>query len=156
MNNEHDEDLRKARLYLTLDADEMQNVKAEHAKWEAKQSARRQAMLYGDSGSPQKSDHAGPLYFVAVCCRLCGVKLTSQNHALAMVCGRCHDRNSRLAQNAADAARFEEKRLALNKLRASRPSVLKQTLGWCAVAAVLAVGFAWIASKAAWALGGGR
>ncbi len=143
--NEHDEDLRKARLYLTLDEFEMANVRAEHEKYERRQAA----MQRGDMGSP-----IGPLTFAPLSCVSCSIKLTTKNHATAHVCVTCQDRKDRLAQNAADAARFEEARLALNKLRASRPSVLKQTLGWCAVAVVLAVGFAWLWNKAAWAIGG--
>ena len=147
-------DEQMAALSLLMDEKELANLRAQHRQWEI-----RKALQRGDMGSPvirtvYDGTDASPLTFAPLGCRTCGMKLTTQSHAGALTCVPCRARYDRLAQNAADAARFEEARLALNKLRASRPSVLKQTLGWCAVAAVLAVGFAWIASKAAWAIGG--
>lgn len=90
--NEHDEDIRKARLYLTLDADEMANVRAEQAKYER----RKAAMQRGDTGSPvvpcesiNYPHECGPLHFQPIPCTGCGVKLTSQNHATNQQCEQC-------------------------------------------------------------------
>ncbi len=150
MNSEHDEDLRKARLYLTLDEFEMANVRAEHEKYER----RKAAMRRGDMGSP-----IGPLTFAPLSCVSCSIKLTTKNHATAHVCVTCQDRKDRLSQNAADAARFEEKRVAVAKLIAARPTALRAALTWGAVvigtvAAALVI--AWAANKFAWWLGGGQ
>lgn len=63
MNHEAEEDMRRARLYLSLAPDELQNVYAETRKREAQRKA---AIEYGDKGS-----NVEPVTFVPPACKEC-------------------------------------------------------------------------------------
>lgn len=63
MNHEAEEDMRRARLYLSLAPDELQNVYAETRKREAQRKA---AIVYGDKGS-----NVEPVTFVPPACKEC-------------------------------------------------------------------------------------
>ncbi len=151
--NEHDENLRKARLYLTLDEDEMANVRAEHEKYER----RKAAMGRGDMGSPvlrtvYDGTDASPLTFAPVQCRTCGIKLTTQSHAGALTCTACCDRRARLSFYAQQQSTFTAKADALKDAKAR--SARNWLMLWCAVAGVVAVGGAWRVGAFLFWLGG--
>lgn len=108
-----DDELKRASLYLQLGPDEMENVKAEHKKWEArrrtaiaydhgqcgrcdkpKQSADAifcpacsceigAAIEHGDTGSPVEAITFSPL-----CCSTCGDLIEESNRSC--VHAKCH------------------------------------------------------------------
>jgi predicted RNA-binding Zn-ribbon protein involved in translation (DUF1610 family) len=149
MNAEHDEDMRKARMYLQMDERELANVRAEHEKYER----RKAAMQRGDQGSPIPGStecECGPLTFAPIHCTSCGIKLTSQNHDAHRMCQRCAEEDQALTNF--EAAR--QKLIAENK---KVRGIFWPAMAW-AVAVVLAatvvpMGLAWLWDKAAWAIG---
>lgn len=124
MSQEHDDDLRRAALYLGMDEKELANVRAEHAKYER----RKQAMQRGDQGGPIPGTdcECGPLTFAPIQCTGCGIKLTSQNHGNASQCERCFEETQAL--RAFEAAR--QRLIAENKaaLAKAKPGLLRRFL----------------------------
>ncbi len=151
--NDHDEDLRRARLYLQLDPDEMQNVRAEHEKYER----RKQAMKRGDSGSliePRSYDPAMP--FTPVQCVTCGVKLTSQNHSAALTCHECVAHEARIQHNIQTTIAFETAQRAVRQAKklAESKTAAKAVMFWVCVAIGGGMIVAWVLNKAFFAVGG--
>jgi hypothetical protein len=151
-----DRDSQMARLSLTLDPKERENLLAEHQKWER----RRDAMQYGDTGSlidPRSYDPAMP--FTALPCLGCGVKLTSQNHSSSQFCHECVAHEERIAQNVRGAVQFAEKQRAYwaAKKEAEAKKAAMVVIAWVALWLAVATGCAmlgaYLMDKGFWWLG---
>ena len=141
--NDHDSDLRRARLYLQLEPDEMANVRAEHEKYER----RKQAMHKGDSGSPVE-----PIYFPKITCLTCSAILTTQTHGGGQLCHACIAHEAKIQHAAETNARFliaQAKVVAGQKRR-----VLLTFAYWLIAAVLLAIGAAYGMDKVLFWLGG--
>lgn len=149
MNHEHDEDLRKARLYLTLDADEMANVRAEHEKYER----RKAAMQYGDSGSPQ---HEAVTFAPLPDCLICGKPVIgSLARGMIGVSHRaCVERQEQITQNAQQAAAFDRARDKLLETKRTTSGPWLPFVLWTIAAIVAGVVVPWVLSKGLFWLGG--
>lgn len=146
MNTEHNEDMRKARMYLQMDDRELANMRAEHEKYER----RKAAMQRGDTGSPLAPCES--VSFAPLPCTGCDVLLTRSNHGNGQQCQRCLDEDQSFKRYEESRARYVAE-LDKKAARAFWPA-----MGWAvamvAGAVLLALSAAWAFDGVAWAIGG--
>ena len=135
MSEERDE-LWWARLYVSLDKDEMQNVIAEHKKADARRQA---AIAY--SASPE------PVVFAPLPCVECGVSLTNQNHDNHFRCRHCVQREVGMTWTRAHRAIRHERKL---KAAVGGAWVI---LVYVVLAMAAAAGLGWVGATVAWHIG---
>jgi DNA-directed RNA polymerase subunit RPC12/RpoP len=134
--SEESDDLRHARLYISLDKDEMQNVIAEHKKADARRKA---AIAY--SASPE------PVSFAPLPCVECGVSLTNQNHDNHFRCRHCVQREVGMTWTRAHRAIRHER-----KLKAAVGGAWT-VLVYVVLAMAAAAGLGWVGATVAWHIG---
>jgi hypothetical protein len=134
--SEESDDLRHARLYISLDKDEMQNVIAEHKKADAR---RKGAIAY--STSPE------PVVFAPLHCLECGVSLTNQNHDNHFRCRHCVQREVGMTWTRAHRAIRHER-----KLRAAVGGAWT-VLFYVVLAMAAAAGLGLVGATVAWHIG---
>jgi hypothetical protein len=135
MSEEQDE-LWRARLYVSLDKDEMQNVIAEHKKADARRQA---AIAY--SASPE------PVVFAPLPCVECGVSLTNQNHDCHFRCRHCVQREVGMTWTRAHRAIRHER-----KLKAAVGGAWT-VLFYVVLAMAAAAGLGWVGATVSYKIG---
>ena len=141
------DELSRARLYLQLDPDEMENIRASQRLYEMRKAAKayrpdktdfQKAIERGDMGSPVE-----PISFVHPECSTCGTWLTHETRSCVVgTCQTClYNRNAKAEQMRRDAA--EEK----NRKRAKEARACGLFLIGCVVGLIaLAVLAGWAAA----------
>ena len=142
----HDEEMKRASLYLSMDEKDLANMQAEHAKWEAR---RKTAIAYGDQGSPVE-----PVEFTPFSCRSCDDIINEHNRS--PVTGQCvgclqESIALRIWQQAEDQRKFEQR--AKSAFASSSVIVALWFTALCTGAVLLGWAVAKLADMAMWTIG---